>query len=129
MSTIKDIVIRFIQPPIPIRKFDWNAHREGDEETAGQGGFGKDPFSALEDLFEKEQSSLEVPLPEAMYRTEEQMKVVEAMMRYGGSFVSSLGKAFVHADARNFEKLRAAFPHYWYEYEIAAGLRERDPSS
>lgn len=47
-------------------------------------------------------------------------KVIEAMHKYGGSFVKSLAQAFDHADAANFAKLKQAFPEYWKQYEAMA---------
>ena len=55
-----------------------------------------------------------------------QMQVVEAMQKYGGSFVKALAMAFYMADFKNFIKLKNAFPEYWTEYERMA---ERDQSS
>lgn len=56
--------------------------------------------------------------------------VIEAMERYGGSFVKSLANAFKHADGNNFTKLKAAFPEYWEEYtkmaDRDAAKHERD---
>lgn len=46
--------------------------------------------------------------------------VVEAMEKYGGSFVKALARCFRCADARNFRKLQIAFPEYWAEYERMA---------
>lgn len=43
--------------------------------------------------------------------------VVEAMEKYGGSFIQSLAMAFRHADSINFNKLKNAFPEYWKQYE------------
>jgi len=48
---------------------------------------------------------------------EEQMKVVEKMEKYGGSFVKALAQAFYHADPINFIRLKGAFPDYWNQYE------------
>lgn len=47
---------------------------------------------------------------------DEDLKVVSAMIRFGGSFVKSLGNAFIHADPVNFIKLKKAFPEYWDQY-------------
>ena len=51
---------------------------------------------------------------------EHEIKVVECMERYGGSFVKALANCFFHADNINFNKLRYAFPEYWKEYEEMA---------
>jgi hypothetical protein len=42
---------------------------------------------------------------------------IEAMQRYGGSFVKALGQAAAHADIFNLKKIKCAFPEYWKEYE------------
>ena len=47
----------------------------------------------------------------------EEIEVIQKMMRFGGSFVASLGKCFMHADPINFKKLQKAFPEYWEEYK------------
>jgi hypothetical protein len=51
--------------------------------------------------------------------------VVNAMIRYGGSFVKRLGDAFLAADAVNFRKLRDTFPEYWEQYYEAAKLQDQ----
>ena len=44
------------------------------------------------------------------------LEVIEAMEKYGGSFVVALAGAFRRADATNLAKLKAAFPEYWEQY-------------
>ena len=48
--------------------------------------------------------------------TEEEVKTVENMEKYGGSFVKALAQCFWHADPINFVLLKNAFPRYWEEY-------------
>lgn len=48
--------------------------------------------------------------------TSAEHEVINAMERYGGSFVKALAKAFLSADNSNFAKLKAAFPEYYLEY-------------
>ena len=43
--------------------------------------------------------------------------IVEAMIEYGGSFVSTLGTLFRRADGTNQEKLRVAFKNYFDDYK------------
>lgn len=43
-------------------------------------------------------------------------EVIEAMIQYGGGFVSALGTAWMKADGDNRAKLREAFDGYWDEY-------------
>jgi len=44
----RPIVTSHVYPPIPLRSFDWAAHREGDEE--GLCGWGATEEDAIEDL-------------------------------------------------------------------------------
>ena len=48
--------------------------------------------------------------------SDEEMKTVERMARFGGSFVKNLAKCFYSADPINFRKLKEAFNDYWNEY-------------
>lgn len=54
---------------------------------------------------------------------EQEIKVVDAMEKYGGSFVKCLAKCFYHADPNNLRILKTAFSHYWQEYEKMAGYQ------
>ncbi len=49
--------------------------------------------------------------------TDEELKVVDNMEKYGGSFVKALAICFRHADSINFKILKNAFPDYWKEYK------------
>ena len=54
--------------------------------------------------------------------TDQDMKVVETMEKYGGSFVQALAVCFRRADQFNLAKLKEAFPEYWKQYtEMAEG--------
>lgn len=61
-------------------------------------------------------------------------EITEAMIQYGGGFVSGLGCLYRQADMSNQAKLVAAFPEYFAQYrEFAArGVRQAgdavDPS-
>jgi len=48
---------------------------------------------------------------------EKEYQTVEAMEKFGGSFVKALARAFHRADPINFIKLKNAFPEYWEEYK------------
>jgi hypothetical protein len=48
--------------------------------------------------------------------TDIDLDVIEAMEKYGGSFVVALAQAARRADANNLAKLKAAFPEYWQQY-------------
>ena len=52
-------------------------------------------------------------------------EITEAMIVYGGSFVSMLGKLYRLADTDNRARLRQAFPEYWAEYIELAQLLVR----
>ncbi len=43
---------------------------------------------------------------------EEEFKVVEAMEKFGGSFVKSLAQCFYRADRNNIDKLKNTFNEY-----------------
>lgn len=51
---------------------------------------------------------------------EEDLQVIEAMERQGGSFVEALANAFRKADQTNFNKLKDAFANYWKVYTEVA---------
>lgn len=55
--------------------------------------------------------------------TDEDMQTIEAMERYGGSFVVALAQAARRADRINLGKLKAAFPEYWQQYTQMAGMK------
>lgn len=48
--------------------------------------------------------------------SEADMKVIQAMIRFGGSFASNLGKAALCADADNLQKIKDTWPEYWKQY-------------
>ena len=52
--------------------------------------------------------------------TEEDYLIVEAMEKYGGSFVKALAECFRRADSFNTIKLKNAFPEYWKQYKDMA---------
>lgn len=47
---------------------------------------------------------------------EEKLRVQENMIKYGGSFVKSLGRALRCADPSNTKRIKKAFPEYWVKY-------------
>lgn len=47
---------------------------------------------------------------------EEDIKVVQAMEQYGGSFVKALAQACWHADQNNLKIIKNSFQVYWEEY-------------
>ena len=42
---------------------------------------------------------------------------IEAMAKYGGSFVKALAEAARRADPQNLAKIKATWVEYWAEYE------------
>jgi hypothetical protein len=42
---------------------------------------------------------------------------IQAMLKYGGSFIVALAKAWQAADLENQRKLKHAFPEYWSQYK------------
>ena len=56
--------------------------------------------------------------------TELDYKVINAMSKYGGSFVQSLAICAMRADANNLAKIKATWPDYWQEYTNFAKREE-----
>jgi pyruvate/2-oxoacid:ferredoxin oxidoreductase beta subunit len=54
--------------------------------------------------------------------TDQDIKTIEAMEKYGGSFVKALAVCFRKADPVNFAKLRQTFKKYWEDYRKKAGF-------
>ena len=53
---------------------------------------------------------------------DQDLKVIEAMEKYGGSFVAALAQAARRADSTNLAKIKATWPEYWQQYtEMAEG--------
>jgi pyruvate/2-oxoacid:ferredoxin oxidoreductase beta subunit len=50
----------------------------------------------------------------------ENYEVIEAMEKFGGSFIQALAQCYNTADQINFIKLRDAFPEYWEEFKKMA---------
>jgi hypothetical protein len=50
---MRKIITSFVHPPIPLRCFDWQAWRDGDEE-GGPRGYGATEDEAVRDLLEQE---------------------------------------------------------------------------
>lgn len=48
---------------------------------------------------------------------EEDFQVVEAMEKYGGSFVKALAQLCHRADPVNLQKIKYTWPDYWEEYQ------------
>ena len=48
--------------------------------------------------------------------------IIKAMIRYGGSFVSGLGRAAQCADEENLQRIKETWPEYWEQYSKLASL-------
>ena len=48
--------------------------------------------------------------------TDADMKVIDAMEKYGGSFVAALAKAARAADADNLALIKSTWSEYWQRY-------------
>ena len=54
-------------------------------------------------------------------------EIVQAMERYGGSFIQALAVLSHRADEDNLRRIKAAWPEYWQQYsEMAELSRKRD---
>lgn len=54
------------------------------------------------------------------------VEVLNAMKRFGGSFVKCLGEAGLRADKENLLKIENTWPEYWSDYtNKAQWLRDR----
>jgi hypothetical protein len=51
---------------------------------------------------------------------------IEAMRKYGGSFVKALAEAASHADPVNLQKIKTTFSEYWKEYEERGRIIEKE---
>ena len=51
---------------------------------------------------------------------EEDMKIVETMEKYGGSFVKHLAQLCYRADPTNLELIKKTWSHYWAQYKEMA---------
>lgn len=57
----------------------------------------------------------------------EHFAIGQAMIVYGGSFMSNLGKALQHADSENQRKIKETWPEDWRRYrEMAIRMHEAD---
>jgi hypothetical protein len=56
----------------------------------------------------------------------EDFYVIDAMIKYGGGFVSRLGEAARHADDDNLKRIKATWPEYWLKYTAVAIAQNPD---
>lgn len=58
---------------------------------------------------------------------DEMLMMIQAMHKYGGSFVRALSECFMLADEHNIARLEAAFPEIVSQYCMMANIHyERD---
>lgn len=57
------------------------------------------------------------PLKEEIEAGARDYWTIQAMSKYGGSFVKALAEAARRADPANLAKIKKAWPEYWSEYE------------
>ena len=49
--------------------------------------------------------------------TTQDLRIIEAMSKYGGSFAKAIATAAKFADDNNYNTLKQAFPELWERYE------------
>ena len=49
--------------------------------------------------------------------TTQDLRIIDAMSQYGGSFAKAIANAAKVADSENYNKLKQAFPELWERYE------------
>ena len=52
-----------------------------------------------------------------MINRDEMLNVSTTMIKFGGSFVESLGKTLLQADDINQQKITDTWPEYWQQYK------------
>ena len=57
--------------------------------------------------------------------SEQDFLVIQAMKKYGGSFVRALAEAATKADEDNLRRMREAWPDYWFRYSAMSKAEER----
>lgn len=59
--------------------------------------------------------------------TDQDIKVIDAMEAYGGSFVAALAQAARRADSTNLAKIKETWSDYWAQYTEMAKLHDQRP--
>ena len=49
--------------------------------------------------------------------TTQDLRIIDAMSQYGGSFAKAIANAAKVADSDNYNKLKQAFPELWEKYD------------
>lgn len=55
-----------------------------------------------------------------------EIMTINAMRKFGGSFVKNLAECFISADPHNYYKLKTTFQEYWDKYQKMALSYDRD---
>ena len=58
--------------------------------------------------------------------TIQDLRIIEAMSKYGGSFAKAIANAAKFADDNNYNTLKQAFPELWERYEKLVFINKED---
>ena len=58
--------------------------------------------------------------------TTQDLRIIDAMSKYGGSFAKAIANAAKFADEHNYNKLKQAFPELWERYESFVVFLNKD---
>lgn len=64
--------------------------------------------------------------PEDMERGNRNYWTIEAMAKYGGSFVKALAEAARRADRTNLIRIQLTWPEYWNQYQEKGKQLEKE---
>ena len=54
------------------------------------------------------------------------LRIIEAMSKYGGSFAKAVANAAKFADDNNYNTLKRSFPELWERYEKLVFINKED---
>ena len=58
--------------------------------------------------------------------TIQDLRIIEAMSKYGGSFAKAVANAAKFADDNNYNPLKRSFPELWERYEKLVFINKED---
>jgi len=58
--------------------------------------------------------------------TIQELRIIEAMSKYGGSFAKAVANAAKFADDNNYNTLKRSFPELWERYEKLVFINKED---
>ena len=58
--------------------------------------------------------------------TIQDLRIIEAMSKYGGSFAKAVANAAKFADDNNYNTLKRSFPELWERYEKLVFINKED---